>query len=110
MRKSGWDQVEAEVNQVLALNPDPFDSRTIANVGDLLEVCRAGVALPTDVCKGYWTTVRFLWSGSEIEVYEDRLEVYRFLESRFHVWYEEHVAGEPFTQKFLDTLKTFVTE
>jgi len=35
----------------------------------------------------------------EIEVFEDRLEVYRF-EPTFGVWYEDHKSGQPFSPSF----------
>jgi len=45
--------------------------------------------------------VSFSWEDFEIEVFGDRLEVYRFYDQRSKIWYEEHRPGAAFTPKFL---------
>src|ERR1035441_4536702 len=93
---SGWDSVEVEVDRVIAESADPFDPDTIANAHDLLMVGRNGCPVPTSAAKGYWATVSFSWSNFEIEVFEDRLEVYHFFDKKTDIWYEEHRPGEVF--------------
>jgi hypothetical protein len=107
---SGWDSVTIEVDEIVKNNLEPFDPNTVANVKDLLSVCRDSTALPADVSKGYWNTVSLSWDKFEIEVFEDRLEVYRFYDQRSEIWYEEHRPGEPFTPRFLAELASLSME
>jgi hypothetical protein len=103
---SGWDQVQAHVDQVVASSPDPFDANTVANEHDLLAECARGTPVPTGVAKGYWETVSFSWGNFEIEVFEDRLEIYRFYDQRSEIWYEEHRPRAAFTPRLLAELAT----
>lgn len=100
-----WDGVEAEVGQVVNSGSGCFDAATVANVGDLMSVCRVCCPLPTEVAKGYWSTVSISWPEFEIEVFESRLEVYDFKEDGgTDIWYEEHTPGQQFSTRFLDEL------
>jgi hypothetical protein len=101
-----WDRVKVEVERVIAGASDPFDPDTVSNAHDLLMVCRNGCPVPTSVAKGYWATISFSWSNFEIEVFEARLEVYRFFDKKTDIWYEEHRPGETFTPRFLAELAT----
>lgn len=103
-RLSEWDRVGVEVDQVVSGSPDPFNPNTVANARDLLMACRNKSPLPTEVAKGYWSTVCFCWVGFEIEVFEDRLEVYHFFDQRSEIWYEEHRPGDEFTPRFIAEL------
>jgi hypothetical protein len=107
---SGWEDVQFKVDHVVTESPDPFDSDTLANVRDLLAVCRNVSPIPSSVAKGYWSTVSFCWDGFEIEVFEDRLEVYHFYDQRSEIWYEEHRPGGSFTPRFLDELAGLVSQ
>ncbi|MGA9669345.1 MAG: hypothetical protein WBQ94_09065 [Terracidiphilus sp.] len=97
----GWDNVRIEVENVVARSTDAFNPDTLANVRDLLTFCRKESPAPASVEKGYWNTIRFCWLGFEIEVFEDRLEIYRFHDQHSDIWYEEHRAGDAFTSRFL---------
>jgi hypothetical protein len=101
---NGWDEVRVSVEQLVENCPDPFDANTVANVGDLLAACATGTPVPTSVGKGYWESVCFSWSNFQIEVFEDRLEVYRFFDQRSEIWYEEHQPGAAFTSRLLAEL------
>jgi hypothetical protein len=97
--------VERAIELLVAENPEPFDSNTVANAHDLVLRCRADVSIPTHVVKGYWSIVSLSWPKFEIEVFEDRLEVYHFNDDKStDVWYEEHRPGEVFSKRFLDEL------
>jgi hypothetical protein len=98
---SDWDQVLVSVDQLVASSPEPFSTNTVANAHDFLAVCVVGTPVPTSVTKGYWETVSFSWETFEVEVFEDRLEVYRFYNQRSEIWYEEDQPGAAFTPKFL---------
>jgi len=101
VRFIGWDNVRMSVEKLVADSPEPFDPNTVANVGDLLAVCLERTPVPASVDEGYWSTVSFSWEDFEIEVFGDRLEVYRFYDQRSKIWYEEHRPGAAFTPKFL---------
>ncbi len=73
-----WEQVEAAAAQIMQGDGVLFDLSTIANAQDLLRLCRSHCSLPQAVAKGYWPTLSISWSRFELEVFEDRIEVYRF--------------------------------
>lgn len=96
-----WDNVRIEVENVVARSTDAFNPDTLANVRDLLKFCCKESPVPTNVEKGYWSTICLSWPQFEIEVFEDRLEIYRFHDQHSDIWYEEHLAGDAFTSRFL---------
>ncbi len=103
-----WDGVGAEVNRVIAESPKPFTPETIANVRDFLKLVRDRCPIPA-VAKGYWSTISVAWGTTsrgplEIEIFGDRLEVYRFYDQRTDIWDEPHASGEPFSPAFLAEL------
>src|SRR5258708_124124 len=103
-RFGGWNSVQIDVDQIVATSPDSFDRNTIANVRDLLAVCRNESPVPMDVAKGDGNAVWFCWHKFEIEVFEDRLEIYHFYDQRSDIWYGEHRPGDSFTPRFLAEL------
>ena len=87
-----------------AQSAEPFEPNTVANARDFLAFAQGRCPIPK-VFKGYWNTILFDWGSTtagpqQIEVFNDRLEVYRF-EPTFSVWYEPHKAGQPFSPRFL---------
>ena len=78
MRVPDWKDVDEAVAEVISESSDPFDPATLANVQDLIEACRDSCRAPEQVDKGYWSTVCLSWENVEIEVCEDRYELYRF--------------------------------
>lgn len=105
MTELNWDWVEVEIKRIVGQAEAPFDPDTVANARELLEACRRNAPLPSSVAKGYWSTISLSWPGFEIEVFEDRLEVYHFHEGKsFGIWYEAHRPLDDFSQKFLDEL------
>ena len=100
----GWDRVRIEVDNVVASSTEPFEQDTIANVRDLLAICGVETPVPTNVGKGYWNTICLSWTQFEIEVLEDRFEVYHFHDQHSDIWYEEHRPGNAFTPRFLTEL------
>lgn len=102
---SDWKEVEIVIERLVAECPEPFAPETVANALDLVSTCRAISPLPIEVSKGYWSTVSVSWPKFEIEVFEDRLEVYHFNDDKStDIWYEMHEPGCAFSQKFLDEL------
>jgi hypothetical protein len=100
----GWDDVSKAVEEVIASVSEPLHPDTRANLNDLLSVCRDKSPFPIGVGKGYWSTIVLWWNNFEIEVFEDRLEVYRFSDRGTDIWYEEHIPGGTFTARFLAEL------
>jgi hypothetical protein len=105
MTELSWEWIESEIKRIVLEAQKPFDRDTIANAQDLLQTCRVGAPLPDSVGKGYWSTIVLSWPGFEIEVFDDRLEIYRFNEDRStDIWYEEHRPQSAFSEKFLSEL------
>jgi hypothetical protein len=105
----GWTDVEASVDRIIGDATHVFDASTIENARELLGLLKGRYPVP-EIGKGYRNTIRLIWQTTvagplEIEVFDDRLEVYHF-EPAFGVWYEPHRAGEPFTPKFMAALPT----
>lgn len=99
-----WPAVRPKVEQIVHESEEPFAPETIANALDVIHTCTGSCLLPTHVEQGYWPTISFGWDAFELEVFQDRIEVYHFRESGMEVWYEYHQPGSPFSQKFLDQL------
>ena len=98
-----WPAVETEISRIIADSKEPFDDDTISNARDLVAFLQGRCSVPR-VSKGYWSSISLQWKETssgplEIEVFEDRLEVYRF-EPTFGVWYEDHKSGQPFSPSF----------
>ena len=109
MSKMSWDFVESEIKRIISEAQLPFDPDTIANAQDLLETCRLNAPLPVAVAKGYWSTISLSWPRFEIEVFDDRLEIYHFNDKSTDIWYEGHQPHESFSQRFLDELSALRT-
>ena len=100
-----WREVEDTIERIAAESAEPFAPKTVGNAEQLVSICRGRTPLPDEVCKGYWSTFCFSWPGFEIEVCEDRLEVYHFhSDGTFSVWYEELRADWAYSSKFLAEL------
>ena len=107
-RFTTWSDVRLGFDQLLLENLGKFDAQTIANALDLLRASETAAALPSGLGKGYWPTIIFYWHAFEIEVFEDRLEVYRFRDDgRADIRYEEHIPGVIFSPLFLSELSSF---
>ncbi len=106
-----WQVFDAEVQAIVRERVSQFDAATIANVQELAAHMKAvGYAVPF-VEPGYWPTFRLTWNAPsaenlEIEVFEDRFEVYRFFDGRTDVRYEARSPGEPFPRGLLSELPT----
>jgi len=44
----------------------------------------------------------------QIEVFDDRYEISRFFDGRTDIWYEPHVQGDPFSERFIAELPNTV--
>jgi hypothetical protein len=100
---SDWASIESEIGRLAAASKEPFVLETIAHATELLKFIRGKCAAP-DIAKGYWSTVRFLWDGFEIEAFDDHLELYHFSEGSVDIQYVYRVPGEPFPSDLIAKL------
>jgi hypothetical protein len=103
---SGWESVRLAVDLVLSAQLERFEPSTAANVRDVLSVCERLTKTPDGVKRGCWPTLVLWWGKFELEVFGDRVEVYRLHDKDTDIWYEEHTPGESFTPRFLAEWKT----
>lgn len=105
MEPRNWDEVQVEADRIVAESPEPFDPSTVVNARELISVCRAQCPLPMEVAKGYWSTISLSWPKFEIEVFEDRLEIYHFKDDKnTDISYEKHKLGDAFSERFMSEL------
>ncbi len=105
MGKPGsWQVVADAVENILPDSHDPFDPKTVANARDLVNTCQLLYGVPEGVGKGYWSTITLWWSGLEIEVFEDRFELYRFQSQKTDIAHFEHEPGTPIPAELLDAV------
>ena len=76
---------------------------------DITDLLRATGRPAPLVEPGYWPTFCLSWDapGSKnlsLDVFGDRVEVYRTHEGRTDIWYEPHVPGEGFSEAFIREL------
>ena len=103
-KPDSWNAAANAVEDILQASQEPFDSRTVANARDLVSVCQSRYRVAQDVRKGYWSTIILSWSGLEIEVFEDRFELYRFQSQKIDITYFERLPGTPVPIELLDAL------
>jgi hypothetical protein len=98
-----WTRVREAIHTITSTGR--FEPSTVVNALDVVSACEPRTKLPSGVKKGYWPTVVLWWEGFELEVFGDRVEVYRFRsEAGTAIWYEEHEPGGHFTPQFLGEL------
>ena len=104
--ETAWAAIFGRVDAIVGERPAEYDAPTIANVREFLEFAKSQNLPPPDVGPGYWPTFSLTWDAPgaenlEIEVFADRLEVYRFHPGRTDIWYEPREFGAPFSPKLL---------
>lgn len=104
-----WPAVDTAVSASVAQRPDEYDPATLAVMSDLLAFLRSTGRAAPDVSPGYWPTfcLSFNAPGAEnlaLEVFGDRVEVYRFHDGRSDIWYEMHEPGGDFSAAFADEI------
>lgn len=99
-----WEAVELAAESIFSTSAEPLSREAIQNARDVLTVCRYTSPVPDDVAKGYWSTLCLIWDKFELEILDDRVEVYHFERPRLDVWYEQHTSGREFSPRFLAEL------
>src|SRR5258706_12759271 len=94
-----WAAVENEIDRVVRASDKRFAPETIGNVREFISFVRSYCPVPK-ITKGYWETIILSWEiqpkGFEVEVFGDRLELYRFDDRRTDIKNVAHRAGEAF--------------
>lgn len=85
-----WEEIELATRSLFTENPSLFDSATIRNVHDFLRRASRSCPLPDGTCKGYWNTIRILWKNAEVEIFDDRYELYLFAQGKADISYFDH--------------------
>lgn len=106
---SDWERVEAEAAAIIGGRPLQYDGATRQNLAELIRLIRATGRPPPLLSPGYWPTFCATWEieGSktlEIEVFDDRYEIYRFFDGKTDISHEYHKPGEPMSSAFLREL------
>lgn len=106
-----WAGVEQTIEDVVAERPDEYGSEVRAAMADLLALMERINSARPYIGPGYWPTfvLNFDEPGFEnlqLEVFGDRIEVYRFTDQLFDVREEKHVPGEGFSEAFIRDLPT----
>lgn len=104
-----WADLRQTVEEVIAERPDDYGVGVRAIMADVLALMERLDRARPYVGPGYWPTfvLNFDEPGFEnlqLEVFDDRIEVYRFNDQLFEVWNEEHVPGEGFSEAFIREL------
>ncbi|KQQ14608.1 hypothetical protein ASF53_08205 [Methylobacterium sp. Leaf123] len=74
--QAGWQRIGAAVERVAAEAAIPV--QTIAHAHGLVAHAAGRWPAPDAVQPGYWPTLCLTWPAIEIEIHDDRFELYRF--------------------------------
>jgi hypothetical protein len=99
----GWEELQGEISLITSKSGRPFAAETILNARDFLGIVRGNCPIPK-VAKGYGETIRLSWEGCEVEIFENRLELYRFYNKWTDIQEIAHKPGEPFPDGLLGDL------
>lgn len=104
-----WAEVRQTVEDVIAERPEGFDAEVRAAMADVLALMETLDRARPYIGPGYWPTFVLNWDepgfeNLQLEVFGDRIEVYRFHDQRFDVWDETHAPGEGFSEAFIREL------
>ena len=100
-----WAETNHAVAEVIAERSDAYTPMVIQNLDDLLRYLRSTNRPAPAVSAGYWPTFCLTWAGEqarnlEIEVFEDRYEIYRFFDGKTDIQYEPHMPGDELSVAF----------
>jgi hypothetical protein len=102
-----WTAVEREIDRIVSESNKPFAAETIANARDFATFAKSYCPVPR-VGKGYSETIRLSWDdppkSCEVEVFDNRIELYRFYQKRTDIKEIAHTAGEVFSASLLADL------
>ncbi|MNU97533.1 hypothetical protein D3C71_876130 [compost metagenome] len=104
-----WAGVKRAAAEVVAARPDEYTASVVRNLDDLLDHIQTSNRPAPSILPGYWPTFLVEWEAEEaknlqIEVFDDRYEIYRFFDGRTDIWYEPHTYGDAFSDQFIAEL------
>jgi hypothetical protein len=100
-----WGEVEHFIARAIAGSVVPFDPATVSNVRDFLCTIRARCPIPEGAGKGYWSTICISWKGIEVEIFDDRYELYQFIaDGRSYIEYFNRNVGVDVPAELKDRL------
>jgi hypothetical protein len=96
-----WVAVRAQIAQIVADGEQPFSPATVAQAEGLVSMLETNMPAPM-ASKGYWATILLSWAKTlQIEIFADRLEVYRFDSDPMSIQHFDHIPGQPFSAEFM---------
>lgn len=100
-----WAETNHAVAEVIAERSGEYAPTVVQNLEDLLRCLRSTNRPAPAVSAGYWPTFRLTWAVAEarnleIEVFEDRYEIYRFFDGKTDIRYEPHMPGDELSVAF----------
>lgn len=104
MSLGDWSGVEARIEKIVAESPEPFAPATVQNALEFAALARSICPAPDEIAKGYWPTISISWPNLEFEIFDDRIEVYRFGEGRTDIRHDAHSPGSPFSAALIADL------
>jgi hypothetical protein len=100
-----WNAVEQAIDRITSSSPAQFAADTIENARDLVGACRRQSSIPNGAAKGYWSTIRIWWSSIEVEVFDDRYELYLFTAGgKTDIQHFDHAPGAEVPVNLLNQL------
>lgn len=104
-----WAAVARVVAEIVGDRPEEYTPAVRRGLDDLLLLVRSSNRPAPTVSPGYWPTFCLTWDAEdarnlEIEVFEDRYEVYRFFDGKTDIWYEPHPGEGGLSNAFIAEL------
>lgn len=104
-----WTEVARAIAMIVDERPKEYVPAILRNLDELLVVIRSTNRPAPAISPGYWPTFCLTWETEEahnlqIEVFEDRYEVYRFFDGKIDIWSEPHAPGGPLSAAFTTEL------
>jgi hypothetical protein len=101
-----WEAVEAEAERLIVEHTATLDAEAVLQSREFLRFIRGRTPVP-EVGAGYWRrSLRVTWPDLEVEVFDNRLEVYRFPDRKVDIRYFARVPGEPFAADVVTELES----
>lgn len=99
-----WQAVEVQMRRMVAEPSESFAAPTVRNAEKLIAACEHRIRTPVEVDKGYWSSIRFIWEGIEVEVFDERYEFHDLQDGKMHIEYFYMSSGQDVPEKLTDRL------
>jgi hypothetical protein len=105
---SPWSDVFQLIDDVVAAGGATFSPATIQNARDVAALGALRAFPMPDLSKGYWETICFHWTDIEVEVFDDRVELYDFADRGMDIRHYAHKPGSDLDPEFVTRLSDLV--